>query len=180
MNGPVGPVPNVPIRSLTNFPGEPQQIIAAPDEPYPGAKSQDRTIYASWTSRVLSHVIDEFVVFIPFLVLDWLTRPPAGETSLENLLVSAAMAVFWIWNVGYRQGATGRSLGKSAMGTRCIVDTTGNPTGFWLQIGRQLLHVVDGLLCALGFIWPIWDAKRQTFSDKIVQTVVLARREDDR
>jgi hypothetical protein len=27
---------------------------------------------------------------------------------------------------------------------------------------RQLAHYVDSLLCYLGWLWPIWDAKRQT------------------
>jgi hypothetical protein len=26
----------------------------------------------------------------------------------------------------------------------------------------------------LGYLWPLWDAKRQTFADKICSTVVLA------
>ena len=31
------------------------------------------------------------------------------------------------------------------------------------------------LLC-IGFLWPIWDSKRQTFADKIMNTVVVMKR----
>jgi hypothetical protein len=39
---------------------------------------------------------------------------------------------------------------------------------------RDLLHIIDALPCYLGYLWPIWDARRQTFSDKIMNTVVLS------
>ena len=45
--------------------------------------------------------------------------------------------------------------------------------GAGLSIGRAILHVVDQLPCYLGYLWPLWDAKKQTFTDKIVQTVVI-------
>ena len=48
------------------------------------------------------------------------------------------------------------------------------PPGVWLSIGRGILHIiVDALPCYLGFLWPLWDQKRQTFADKIVNTVVV-------
>ncbi len=34
------------------------------------------------------------------------------------------------------------------------------------------MHVVDGLFY-VGYLWPLWDAERQTFADKIIQTVVV-------
>jgi hypothetical protein len=39
---------------------------------------------------------------------------------------------------------------------------------------RDLAHIVDSLACYLGWLWPLWDAKRQTFADKLVKTVVTA------
>lgn len=37
---------------------------------------------------------------------------------------------------------------------------------------RDLLHTVDGFFY-VGYLWPLWDAERQTFADKIVQTVAV-------
>jgi len=34
------------------------------------------------------------------------------------------------------------------------------------------------LLCYLGWFWPIWDRKRQTFADKIMRTVVVIQPAD--
>jgi hypothetical protein len=41
---------------------------------------------------------------------------------------------------------------------------------------RDLAHILDALPCYIGFLWPIWDSKRQTFADKIMNTVVVVRR----
>jgi hypothetical protein len=49
-----------------------------------------------------------------------------------------------VWNNGNRQGATGSSIGKS--------------------IVRQLAHVIDGAICYVGYLFPLWDAKRQTIA----------------
>ena len=40
-------------------------------------------------------------------------------------------------------------------------------------IGRFFLHIIDALPCYLGFLWPLWDAKRQTFADKVMGTLVI-------
>ena len=38
---------------------------------------------------------------------------------------------------------------------------------------RALAHFLDGLVCAIGFLFPLWDTKKQTFADKIAKTVVI-------
>jgi hypothetical protein len=39
---------------------------------------------------------------------------------------------------------------------------------------RDLAHLLDTLPCFLGWFWPIWDGRRQTFADKLAHTAVLA------
>ena len=41
---------------------------------------------------------------------------------------------------------------------------------------EQRQHVLDSLPCYLGYLWPLWDAKRQTFADKIMSTVVVEQK----
>jgi hypothetical protein len=38
---------------------------------------------------------------------------------------------------------------------------------------RQICHILDALPCYLGFLWPLWDRKCQTFADKIMHTLVV-------
>ena len=35
-----------------------------------------------------------------------------------------------------------------------------------------ICHILDGV-CFIGYLWPIWDAKKQTFADKIMNTYVI-------
>jgi uncharacterized RDD family membrane protein YckC len=81
--------------------------------------------------------------------------------------------LFFIWNTCLRQGRTGYSLGKGIVGIRLIGEASGQPIGGGLSFVRYLCHIVDSLPCYLGWFWPLWDTKRQTFSDKIMSTVVI-------
>jgi hypothetical protein len=38
---------------------------------------------------------------------------------------------------------------------------------------RDLCHIVDSLICYIGYLFPLWDAQRQTLADKIMSTVVI-------
>jgi uncharacterized RDD family membrane protein YckC len=92
-----------------------------------------------------------------------------------GLLALAYLATFAysIWNWGYRQGTTGSSVGKSVLKFKVVSEKTGQPLGFGMSIVRQLAHVVDGAICYIGFLFPLWDPKRQTLADKIMATVCL-------
>jgi uncharacterized RDD family membrane protein YckC len=81
-----------------------------------------------------------------------------------------------IWNMIVRQGRTGWSIGKQVIGIRLIGEQTGQPIGPGLTFVRALCHVLDSLPCYLGYLWPLWDAKRQTFADKIMSTVVIEQK----
>ncbi len=41
-----------------------------------------------------------------------------------------------------------------------------------MALVRDLVHIVDGFFY-LGYLWPLWDAKKQTFADKILTTLVV-------
>ncbi|MEU7154941.1 RDD family protein [Streptomyces chrestomyceticus] len=84
-------------------------------------------------------------------------------------LITLAGGLFMI----AKEGSTGQTPGKKALNIRVVREATGQPLGFGLALGRKLCHVVDGPLCGLGYWWPLWDEKSQTFADKIVSTVVV-------
>jgi uncharacterized RDD family membrane protein YckC len=92
---------------------------------------------------------------------------------LAQWLASLVGLAYLLWNYGYRQGTTGSSVGKSVMKVKVVSEVTGQPIGFGMSIVRQLAHFVDAVICFIGFLFPLWDAKRQTLADKIMTTVVL-------
>lgn len=121
--------------------------------------------YAEWPQRVLSALIDWFA---PFIVAGILFQ-------ISNALGYVAWLAALVWAIyqAYLGGQTGQSLGKKTIGLRLISEQTGQVIGGGLGIGRYFLHIVDGLPCYLGYLWPLWDAKKQTFADKIVKTIVV-------
>jgi len=96
---------------------------------------------------------------------------PAG-LIVFTVLDLAVLAVL-VWNYGYRQGTTGASVGKSVMKFMVVSERTWQPVGFGQSLIRQLAHVLDVVICYVGYLFPIWDAKRQTFADKIMSTVCV-------
>ncbi|COY49143.1 proline-rich antigen pra [Mycobacterium tuberculosis] len=42
-----------------------------------------------------------------------------------------------------------------------------------MSVVRQLAHFIDAIICFVGFLFPLWDAKRQTLADKIMTTVCV-------
>lgn len=69
----------------------------------------------------------------------------------------------------------GYDVGDRIIGQRLVREATNQPMGSgWSVFGRAIAHLLDALPCYVGFLWPLWDAKKQTFADKIVSTVVVS------
>ena len=79
--------------------------------------------------------------------------------------------VFWIWNRVIQQGRTGQSVGKMAMKIVLVSARTGSPVGAGTAFIREIAHIVDGIFY-IGYLWPLWDRRKQTLADKLVGTVV--------
>lgn len=117
---------------------------------------------AHWGLRAGGYLIDALIsvaITFPFLLVD---------ESLGNV-VSIAVAV----GFGYLTGTTGQTPGRKVIGIKALREADGQVLGAGAGIGRQFLHILDALPCLLGFFWPIWDAKKQTFADKIIKSVVV-------
>jgi uncharacterized RDD family membrane protein YckC len=121
--------------------------------------------YASWGLRVGSACID-FV--IPSIIAS-VFRP----ISTPIYLILSLLALAWGLYNAYLAGSTGQSIGKKMVGTRLVRVSDGQSIGGGAGIGRYFLHILDGLPCLLGYLWPLWDARKQTFADKIIGSVVV-------
>jgi uncharacterized RDD family membrane protein YckC len=106
--------------------------------------------------------------FLPFVVAEVVYL---GSHALGALLILAALA--WAVYNRYLEGSTGQSVGKKMAGTRLVRSQDGQVIGAGLGILRMFVHIVDSIPCYLGYLWPLWDAKRQTFADKILGTLVV-------
>lgn len=152
-------------------------------------------MYAPWSARVLAALIDRLIPLFVVVIGGWVehvTRvtdclPQGAQYSIGPYCVTgnsvlgvtvwvSALAValgFLVWNVGYLQGRGGASIGKRVLNIRLIAERDGQPVGFGMSLLRQLAHLVDAAFCYVGYLFPLWDAKKQTLADKLVKTVCL-------
>ncbi|MCE1177775.1 MAG: RDD family protein [Micrococcales bacterium] len=156
--------------------------------------------YTSWLNRVFASLIDGLVAAIPMLLLvipgaimlgigspdsEYNSTTGYSETvagsgntgmmAIGGILLGLGYLLAFgisIWNRFFRMGRTGYSIGKEKMGQRLLSESTGQPIGPLMAFVREIAHYLDGL-AYIGYLWPLWDAKRQTFADKILSTVVV-------
>ncbi len=151
---------------------------------------------ASWGRRVVASLIDSAVQLLgllPYVVGLVLlasvlptganpTSPTASELNSADpttLLIASGLMLLggllslglFLWNRVFQTGRTGQSVGKAAMHIYLVSVTSGQPIGAGSAFIREIAHVVDSILY-LGYLWPLWDRRRQTFADKICNCVV--------
>jgi uncharacterized RDD family membrane protein YckC len=124
--------------------------------------------YANWGQRVGAYIIDVIPQFILLILAIFAVR-----VVILAVLFWLASIGWTIYNRWYQAGTTGQSLGKKALNLTLVSEQTGQPIGVLMAFVRDLCHFVDGVICYIGFLFPLWDAKRQTIADKIVGTVVI-------
>jgi uncharacterized RDD family membrane protein YckC len=140
---------------------------------------------AHWGQRVAAYLLDYSLVlvfallgdsFMPTVVAtDPNVVPASPSLSGGNLPLAGLMylivLVIWGYNRWYK-GGQGQSLGKKALGLVLLGESTGQPIGTGKAFLRDVCHILDGLACFVGYLFPLWDKKRQTFADKIMTTLV--------
>jgi uncharacterized RDD family membrane protein YckC len=120
------------------------------------------------------------IVFMVVSTLEGGVENVSDGTGTVMTIVLAATYLFiwpiWIYNFWIRQGRTGRSWAKGWLGLRVVSAQDGQPPGVKRGIVHDLCHTFIDAIAYAGFLWPLWDARRQTFADMIVQTVVVSER----
>ena len=171
--------------------GPPPGYPAAPGygPPHPGYAMPLRTDYARWGKRVGAMLIDYIPTYIGLIIFYvgyfvWLFQfsASAGTGTLDfgggltpMIVGFAIMLAGFGWTIYNRwlvAGRTGQSLGKRVTKIRLVSELTDAPIGPMNAFLRDLVHILDGI-AYVGYLWPLWDDKRQTFADKIMRTVVV-------
>ena len=151
-----------------------------------------KSAYIPWGRRVLASILDLTPILVvvgaglgiairtsEFVCEAGSCESVASDSGRVALIVALLLvSAYAIWNLAYRQGTTGSSVGKSMLKFRLLNEKTAQPIGFGLSTLRQLIHALSFVLVPLsiGYLWPLWDAKRQTWTDKFMSTVCVPAR----
>ena len=123
--------------------------------------------YANWAQRAGGFIVD----YLPVWILD-IIGFAIGHLAF-SLLIDLVILAYTIYNRWYLAGTTGQSFGKKALNLKLVSEQTGQPIGPLMAFVRDICHILDSLACYVGWLFPLWDAKRQTFADKILNTIVI-------
>ncbi len=92
-----------------------------------------------------------------------------GDGSVVNLVLSIGYWIVVLIMVATR----GQSPGKIAIGIK-IVKTDGSSIGFGRTLIREVIgKIISSIILLLGYIWILFDGKRQGWHDKIASTYVV-------
>jgi uncharacterized RDD family membrane protein YckC len=151
--------------------GVPQQGYGYPQQPaYPGYQQAGYGAtppYANWGQRFLGTLVDGLVFLVPYILV--IVSQGKGVLLAIGAIALIGLAIWQLIN----EGRTGQTVGKKALGIRLVRESDGQPLGVGMAFVRRLAHFLDSIACYLGWLWPAWDAKRQTFADKVCGSIVI-------
>ena len=175
------PPPSAPPPGGTGYPQQ-QYGGGYPAQPGAGAGGPSGP-RASFGQRLGAYLLDVLIVSVPLIILFMIVggiastadeggqRAAAGGIVLLAVLGSIASALYFIILQG---GPTGQTLGKRALGIRVVSFQTGGPIGYGKAFVRWLIEsFISGNICLLGYLWMLWDNEKQTWHDKISDSVVV-------
>jgi Mce-associated membrane protein len=131
---------------------------------------------ASWPARAAAFAVDVFFgigVVAALILVAW-------STEQRNLLwwlcvsVAAIVLLCVALNRLLLPVVTGWSLGRALTGI-AVVHRDGTAVGPWRLLARDVAHLLDTLALFVGWLWPLWDARRRTFADLLARTEVRRR-----
>lgn len=166
-----------------------------------GPMSPQGQSLAEWWKRAVAAIIDGIIVSIPSYIVTAIfsvgfsrqaanltVDPVTGELVggggfmagffggfIITLLIIFAIGI--IYYVYFWGSARGQTVGKMAMKIRVVDEATGGSIGYGRAFLRWLIIAVAWGACyipgILDALWPLWDAKRQSWHDKVAKSLVV-------
>ena len=143
---------------------------------FDGRFGQGRVELAGIGARLLAQIIDLFWLLpLSFLLGAVATFVNGGQMSLggelmANLIGALVVLLFWV----ERQATPG----KLVLGLSIVdAETGGTPTMGRFTL-RYVGYLVSALPLGLGYLWAIWDKRKQGWHDKMAGTLVVRRPRD--
>jgi uncharacterized RDD family membrane protein YckC len=146
---------------------------------------------APWWKRLLAYLIDSCVVagityacWIPalvFLSVGSAAQPgqplPASFWAVQGTFIALALLIPGLY-FGIMDGCfRGQTLGKMALGIALRDCRENRLTGFWRALARYLvnflLEIPFSIPFLIGNLAPLWDARRQSWADHAVGSIVV-------
>lgn len=137
--------------------------------------------YAGFWRRLTGMLVDALLLFFPEAILRVLLGLPvlSYEDEWSDSRVLLAEGTTFVMAVLYCSllecSAAQGSLGQQLLGIR-VTDVRGRRIGFGRAVGRQFGKILSLLLCCFGYLFQLWNHRRQTLHDMMSGCVVVRAR----
>jgi uncharacterized RDD family membrane protein YckC len=109
------------------------------------------------------------IVGIAGFLVQWLT--PGYVEHLERLIVICGIIFSLVYYI-VAWSRSGQTIAKTTLGIK-VVGPDGQPPSGGQAVLRYVGYLVSAVVVSLGFIWILFDSKRQGWHDKIAKTYVV-------
>jgi uncharacterized RDD family membrane protein YckC len=145
-------------------------------ESKPATTETGNVEYASFIERFLALLIDAIIFGVVFGVIfsifqNLLPQSVANQIRFAyNPLVTLLMWAYFVY-MDIKYGAT---LGKRVMHLKVqSLDTSENLTTIDAILRETIGKILSWLVFGLGYLWMLWDDKKQCWHDKLGKSVVV-------
>ena len=140
--------------------------------------------------RFLAHLCDglnSLIVAIPFQLIGLLVSDSSSTSDADGFALFPGLGggSYDIWSVlgtiatflvlAYWIGSRGGSPLRVRLGVLVLDQNDGSFIGTKRAVYRGLMGYVSQLALFLGYLWMLWDPNKQTWHDKVAQSVVVKR-----
>lgn len=148
-------------------PPPPPGGFGAPPPGYTAYGQQQGAERAGFWIRFVAAIVDGLIYGLPVVLVAAILGLPTIAQQLLSLLVGG------VYFVVQESGPTGQTIGKKLCGIRVVDQNTGGTIDQSKATTRYIVSIASGLACAIGYLWMLWDADKQTWHDKASQTYVV-------
>lgn len=116
--------------------------------------------------RLIALIIDSVLVGIVGNIIGWIAGEPTLGT-IVTIAIGIAYQVAFLSFIG-----NGQTPGKMLLGLRVVSSGGGGVSPLSAGL-RYIGYLISGFVCALGYLWAIWDADSKGWHDYIAGTRVV-------
>lgn len=143
--------------------------------------------YGGFWRRGLAYLVDKAILFLIHLLF-LLVGVFALRAGFDHLDPDKIMDRFLFLYYGtthllgmlyftYFHGTTGQTPGKMLFGLQ-VIQASGEKMTPGIAFLRWVGYIFSGLIFFLGFLWILFDRKKQGWHDKLAGTLVICRQEE--
>jgi uncharacterized RDD family membrane protein YckC len=138
--------------------------------------------FGAYLIDIIPIILMVFIIFYLFLDFDktltnYLNRGSEIEPRIQflkerNWIRETSFIIWILYCIIMESSKYQGTFGKHIMGIK-VIDENGTRLSFSKSIARNISKIVSYLILALGFLWILFDKKKQGWHDKLSKTFVV-------